>query len=219
MLKRAFLSGLLLLGAVLPLAAQETSDTLWVPTNRLSVGIGLNGWNLLLTAMYSRNISSNIELEGSFWNANSSSYDLVTVGQVAGIDKYDLSFRNFSTLDATALFSISDRRKDIHNNFPRLRFGAGLSVQYQKWDYSRVYRSQSAAIQRDSILIPQPLFSGIGETLFFGVNAKLDYVLPVAQTLDIGFRGQYHLLLFFPGQASVNFSGGLSLVAFASVRF
>ena len=39
MLKRAFLSGLMLLGTVLPLAAQNCRDTSWVPTNRFSAGV------------------------------------------------------------------------------------------------------------------------------------------------------------------------------------
>jgi hypothetical protein len=89
MLKRAFLSGLLLLAAALPLAAQEIgygqSESSF---NRLGVAIGVCGIasdritpSLLLTAMYSRTIAQGLDLELSVQHtagSRFSRYDIVS---------------------------------------------------------------------------------------------------------------------------------------------
>ncbi len=219
MLKRAFLSGLMLLGTVLPLAAQELPDTSWVPTNRLSAGVCIApSLSPLLFATYSRSINPDIELEAALQNSSWSSFQLARDQPIVGIDKYDLSFNNSMTIDATALFSLQDRRKDIHYNFSRLRFGGGVSLQYYKFGYAPVYYPQRGSNQ-DSVLIYPTIAQGGSEILYFGINAKFDYLLPVSRVIDIGLRGQYHLLFHFPGQGTISFGGGLSLGAFASVRF
>lgn len=194
MLKRAFLSGLMLLGTVLPLAAQEMISVRSEESlNRLGVAIGVCGIasdrinpSLLLSALYSRTILQGLDLEFSVQHtagSRFSRYDPVSpnidiVPPLVLRTDYDMSFWNLTTADATVLFS------PWTSGF---RFGIGATLQNRQ--YGSANTLQIPSNQPPSIYYYQ-------ERLVLGGNLKIDYVIPLSKTLDIGLRTQAHLLLF-----------------------
>jgi hypothetical protein len=198
------------------LAAQEIGSVQSeLSLNWLGVAIGVCGIasdrinpSLLLTAMYSRTIGQGLDLELSVQHtagSRFSRYDIVSPNidivpsKVLRTD-YDLSFWNLTTADATVLFS------PWTSGF---RFGIGATLQ------NRQYGSANT-LQVPSNQPPSTYY--YGERLVLGGNLKIDYVVPLSKTLDIGLRTQAHILLFrLTGDDSVKvFADG---TASASVFF
>lgn len=203
MLKRAFLSGLFLLGAVLPLAAQETNPLQNMGaaqsevSNRLGVAIGIlggfgDGSSALLSAMYTRSILQGVELELSFQHS-ALSRAFGDPPTQSSLPDYSIYFRNYSTIDGTVLLA------PFSNGFlAGFRFGAGATFQFREQGSVRTV-PVSLRLLPDSLAAVlrtyPPTSYAYRNGLVFGGHLKIDYVIPLSKMIDIGIRTQAHVLL------------------------
>ena len=203
MLKRTFLSGLLLLVAVLPLAAQEINPLQNMGaaqsevSNRLGVAIGIlggfgDGSSALLSAMYTRSILQGVELELSFQHS-ALSRAFGDPPTQSSLPDYSIYFRNYSTIDGTVLLA------PFSNGFlSGFRFGAGATFQFREQGSVRTV-PVSLRLLPDSLAAVlrtyPPTSYAYRNGLVFGGHLKIDYVIPLSKMIDIGLRTQAHVLL------------------------
>ncbi len=203
MLKRAFLSGLMLLGVLLPLAAQETNPLQNMGaaqsevSNRLGVAVGVlaatsDGSSALLSAMYTRSILQGVEMELSFQHSALSR----TFGDPPtqnSLPDYSIYFRNYSTIDGTVL--LAPFSTGFLSGF---RFGAGATFQFREQGSVRTV-PVSLRLLPDSLAVVLRTYPPSSYTysngLVFGGHLKIDYVIPLSKMVDIGVRIQGHVLL------------------------
>ncbi len=202
MLKRAFLSGLMLLGALLPLAAQETNPLQNMGaaqsevSNRLGVALGVlgatsGGSSALLSATYTRSILQGVEMELSF---QQSAYSVAfgSPPSQSSVSDYSIFFRNYSTIDGTVM--LAPFSSGFLSGF---RFGAGATFQF-RWQGTVGTALPSLPLRLDSLPALRtypPSAYAYSNGLVFGGHLKIDYVIPLSKMVDIGLRTQGHFLL------------------------
>lgn len=158
--------------------AQEklVSDKESLPFFRHHAGIGLSfaggtptlgGNGAMFSALYAYSISPMLDIETS----------LNYMGRTNGGEQ-DMRFSNAWIGDATLMFRLFDASD-------RFRIGAGASFMQHSFA-----GGSSSSTDQNGVVTRTPM--QIYDSGSLGVHLKFEYLIPLSQKLDIGFRGQIH---------------------------
>lgn len=200
--------------------AQTQEDPLPI-SNRLSVSagygtvmgsIGFPVWS----AMYSRTIVPHLEAEVSIFNGANSYFrsdDLTHT--IVSPNYYNLRMWNLTNIDISLLWKPSAAQHG-------LRLGLGGTLQHTTLGGAETYQGGIGKAPPDSLLrVYPPSFYQYSTSWVLGAHLTADYIVPLSNVVDAGFRLKGYVLFWRLEPANVQvFSSGVATAnVFIGVRF